>query len=814
MRFSLSSLGLREKVAAALMAFAILPLVLLFAGYLFVIKGEIRGQAEAGMQMQAIALGDTLDTLLNERFRDIEMAVTGHPSASQPENWRPVDDTGKMVGIMNGEVRANAIYPLMMLVSPSGEVLGVNTVDPAGKKIDTAQLYGMNFAGESWLKDALSGKASKGGAGVAPVTMEQPAKHGALSRVYGGDGWAMAFSAPLKNSAGETVGVWVNFMDLGVIDTMVHQFFMASAAMTDSDIGTTKLHFDILGRDGAMLYSFRASSATEGKSLGTDVIGVQPDDQLRALIAKDVKGVSDTYIGKGEILAEKTARGNERFEGAGWRIVARASTAEALATGNTITWTILASLAVIALASLFIGLWFGGTLTKPILALAGRMRDLAKGDKQSPVPFIAKTDDIGEMARAVEGFREAAIAKDKAEDEARRQREAAEEERRRNDEIRRAAEQEQQLVVDNLAQALDNLASGDLTSRIQAAFAGKYEKLKVDFNEAVARLQDAMKLISSNTSGIRTGTDEISLASDDLSKRTEQQAASLEETAAALDQITATVRKTAGGARQASEVVAGARADAETTGQVVKAATTAMSEIEKSSQQIGQIIGVIDEIAFQTNLLALNAGVEAARAGDAGKGFAVVASEVRALAQRSAEAAKEIKALIHASSSQVGQGVDLVGKTGQALQRIVEKVAEIDSLVGEIAASAQEQATGLNEVNTAVNQMDQVTQQNAAMVEESTAATHSLAQETEELARLVSKFRIGEEPAARMTARTPAPVQRPLTRPAPMAAPAATISTPLAPPRPAATTPAMRTVQPGGGAARKPDVVEDGWEEF
>src|SRR5690606_18841880 len=257
------------------------------------------------------------------------------------------------------------------------------------------------------------------------------------------------------------------------------------------------------------------------------------------------------------------------------------------------------------------------------------------------------------------------------------------------------------------------------------------------------QLQDAMSVVVTNVSAIRSGSGEISQAADDLSRRTEQQAASLEETAAALDQITATVNRTAAGARQASDTVQAAKGDAETSGNVVRDAVSAMGAIEKSAQEITQIIGVIDEIAFQTNLLALNAGVEAARAGDAGRGFAVVASEVRALAQRSAEAAKEIKVLISASTSQVNSGVSLVGQTGEALQRIVSRVAEIDGLVSEIAASAQEQATGLQQVNTAVNQMDQVTQQNAAMVEQSTAASHSLAQEAEALAGSVARFQIG-----------------------------------------------------------------------
>jgi methyl-accepting chemotaxis protein len=252
-----------------------------------------------------------------------------------------------------------------------------------------------------------------------------------------------------------------------------------------------------------------------------------------------------------------------------------------------------------------------------------------------------------------------------------------------------------------------------------------------------------MRVVAGNAQGIRSGAGEISTAADDLSRRTEQQAASLEETSAALDQITATVRKTAEGAGHARQVVSSAKQQAQLSGEVVGNAVAAMGHIEKSSAQIGQIIGVIDEIAFQTNLLALNAGVEAARAGDAGRGFAVVAQEVRALAQRSAEAAKEIKGLIQASSGQVALGVELVGETGKALARIAAEVTEIDGAVTEIAASAQEQSTALAEVNTAVNQMDQVTQQNAAMVEQSTAASHSLAQEAEQLATLVGRFSVG-----------------------------------------------------------------------
>ncbi len=363
--------------------------------------------------------------------------------------------------------------------------------------------------------------------------------------------------------------------------------------------------------------------------------------------------------------------------------------------------------------------------------------------------------------------------------------EAIDAERRRQETIRLAQEASQAAVVSALGAALAKLAGGDLASRLSADVAPQFQPLKNDFNAALAALEEAMSQVSVATGAIGSGSEEIGAAAEDLSRRTEQQAASLEETAAALEEITTTVRRTAAGAKQASEVVTGAKAEAERSGAVVGQAVTAMGEIEKSSQQIGQIIGVIDEIAFQTNLLALNAGVDAARAGDAGKGFAVVASEVRALAQRSAEAAKEIKALISASTQQVETGVNLVGQTGQALRGIVSKVAEIDGLVSEISVSAQEQSVGLHEVNIAISQMDQVTQQNAAMVEETTAATLALKGQTGELMRLITGFSIS-------AASAPAPLR------------------PAAPSRPA------RGYASAAATARKvePEPDAEGWQEF
>jgi methyl-accepting chemotaxis protein len=316
-------------------------------------------------------------------------------------------------------------------------------------------------------------------------------------------------------------------------------------------------------------------------------------------------------------------------------------------------------------------------------------------------------------------------------------------ERRHNEEAKAAAAVEQDFVVEKLARGLRGYAAGAMMFRLNEPFAPKYEPLRQDFNMAMTRAEESLRGIVKAIEAIRSGSRDISQAADNIAGRTERQALVLRETSAALDEITSAVHKTAEGAAHAQDVVKTAKSNADKGGAIARQAIGAMGGIEKSSQQIGEIIGVIDEIAFQTNLLALNAGVEAARAGEAGRGFAVVASEVRALAQRSAEAAKEIKALITASRNQVDQGVDLVLETGKALEAIFAQVAEIDTVVSTIAASAREEATSLNEVTAAIVQMDQAT--HAAMVEESTAASHTLAEETEELTDLVSRFQLSEE---------------------------------------------------------------------
>ena len=438
----------------------------------------------------------------------------------------------------------------------------------------------------------------------------------------------------------------------------------------------------------------------------------------------------------------------------------------------------------------------GRTISRPVVATTRAMTRLAGGDTNIDIAYADRTDEIGEMAAAVEVFRQAAIANRRLEEEAEANRARAEQDRiRLQQEAEAAAQMRLKKATSGLAAGIHRLAEGDLSFKLTEPFAPDFEPLRHDLNAAIKQLGSTLCEVAQSCSSIDGGSREISESADDLSKRTEQQAASLEETAAALDQITANVASSTRRAEEARGVAGQANASASHSEVVVGNAVAAMHRIEESSRQISNIIGVIDEIAFQTNLLALNAGVEAARAGEAGKGFAVVAQEVRELAQRSAKAAREIKDLIRSSTEEVESGVRLVSDTGEALKAIGTHVTSINQHMDAIATSAREQSVGLGEVNTAVNQMDQVTQKNAAMVEEANAASATLAHEATRLRELIARFSLPASDHGHAAATTT------------LRATAHAMAAPVAAARPAA-----RRSQPSfhGNAA----LSQDSWEEF
>ncbi|WGM48660.1 hypothetical protein KOAAANKH_03566 [Brevundimonas sp. NIBR10] len=488
--------------------------------------------------------------------------------------------------------------------------------------------------------------------------------------------------------------------------------------------------------------------------------GIVDQQYLPALAAGDPAGIhaaiaalTEVYSAHRLIIDELSRQATESAEGV-------------VAVADRSTQIIFA---LVAAASLFmLAVVIGGLLmlrakvVTPIIRMTSYMGQLADGDYEKDVPHQGRQDEIGDMARSVGVFREAVLERRAArllqqENDARN---LSETERRAAEIAAEAASRDR--VVAALDAGLKGLASGDLSHRIEVSFPPEFEKLRLNFNNSLRALEETLSLVIEGASAVEGGAHEISSAADDLSRRTERQAAGLEQTAAALDEVTATMRQTATNAADTQVAVSQGRQTVDSTSLAASQAVDAMKRIDNSSREIGQIIGVIDEIAFQTNLLALNAGVEAARAGEAGRGFAVVAQEVRALAQRSAEAAREIKALVAESSDSVKSGVGLVAKVGEALSDVVAQFAQIDGLVQAMAQASKEQATGLSEINNAINEMDQVTQQNAAMVEQTTAASHNLTRESLNLGTLMKRFQIGG--AGNDSVRGPNPVHAALKR--------------------------------------------------
>ncbi|MDT3687582.1 MAG: methyl-accepting chemotaxis protein [Pseudorhodoplanes sp.] len=396
------------------------------------------------------------------------------------------------------------------------------------------------------------------------------------------------------------------------------------------------------------------------------------------------------------------------------------------------------------------------SVVRPLAQLVKTMGILARGDLTVDVDGQRRGDEVGSMAKAVQVFKDNALALRESEAQAEEQRRAADEERARNETARAEASRQVAKVVEGLGAGLERLASGDLTYRLTDQFSADYVKIQDDFNSAITQLQETIKNIAQSTSEVSNAASEISTSTTNLSQRTEEQAASLEETSASMEEILVTVRKNAENAQHANQLAQNTREIANRGGTVAAEAVTAMARIEESSRKIADIISVIDEIARQTNLLALNAAVEAARAGEAGRGFAVVASEVRSLAQRSAQAAKDIKDLIINSAGQVHEGVELVNKAGTSLHEIVDSIKDVAAIVADIAAASSDQASGIDQINKALSQMDEATQQNSALVEENAATAKTLEDQQLAMSEQVGFFSYA--PATRQVAEKPSVV--------------------------------------------------------
>lgn len=568
---------------------------------------------------------------------------------------------------------------------------------------------------------------------------------------------------PVFDHDGEFHGVLIFQVPIDRIDHIMHNA---------EGLGKTGKSY-LVGADFLMRSNSRFSD--KGK---TTTLQQTADSEAVKNAFNGEEGVIITTDYHGEDVV--SAFGTIKFHGVTWAVITEIDEDEMLIPVHDMQLAIILASVVIALIAAGAGFFFARSVTRPIVDLTGAMDELAKDNLSVEIPGLGRPDEIGEMAKGVQLWKDAASEAVRLKEQQERDRIAAEEEKQRairtladeisgvagaassgdltarldlsgkTDELLEVGQSLNTLVatveqgLNETGSVLSALADGNLKERVHGEYQGAFLRLKSDTNTTTERLSATINDISRATGVVLNASAEIAEGADDLASRTEQQASSLEQTAAAMEELVATVRQNADSSKKANEFSATARQAAEMGGAIVSDAVSAMSKIEDSSADIADIVTMINEIAFQTNLLALNAAVEAARAGDAGKGFAVVASEVRALAQRSSEASTEIKSLIDSSVSQIKDGVGLVNQTGETLEEIVSSVKHVADIVSEITAASQEQSTGLDEINTAVSSMDEMTQQNAALVEQTTAAAQSLEEQANGLSKLISFFSTDE----------------------------------------------------------------------
>ncbi len=405
----------------------------------------------------------------------------------------------------------------------------------------------------------------------------------------------------------------------------------------------------------------------------------------------------------------------------------------------TIVTSVVGGVTAASIIAAILGVFLSIYLSRKLSTIVEQTRRLASGDLEMTIGGDGGNVELGQLSQALSTFKDNAIERIAQEEAARTARDEARA-------IREAEAATQNRVVQDIGEGLKRLAQGDISYSIDSPannpFPAQYDSLREAFNSVATTLSSTLSRVRDVATNVRAGSEEITAAAHDLASRAETQATTLEQSAAALSELTESVRVTAARAKNAEKVSEENRLIAETGANVVRDAVDAMKKIERSSDQINRIIGVIDDIAFQTNLLALNAGVEAARAGEAGRGFAVVASEVRGLAQRASDSAREIKSLISEATAQVETGSSLVGKTGQSLEEILRKAIDVSEQVSAIAMTAAEQSSSLGEINAGVGQLEQVTQQNAAVAEQTNAAANSLQRQAETLQRELESFRI------------------------------------------------------------------------
>ena len=701
--FSLSNLKIAHKLVIILLTFGVVPAAVLFSIFEYA-RGTFEAAYRQPLAQMSITIADTIDRNLFERYGDVQ-AFGLNTAAKDPANWRRPGDNTPLVQAMNGYMTGYGIYRAMLLLDLDGNVLAMSTVDPKGKPIDTNALNALNFKNRSWFQKTVNGEFLTGRNGFTGTVVGQPASADIVARLYGGDGYAIPFAAPVYDANAKPIAVWVNFADFGLVEDIVAGFYQTLVAngMGNGEItvldpqGTVIVDYDPKGQGWT---TYKRNPEVIGK-LNLAKLGVEA--AVKAVNGES--GSNDSLHARKQIMQ---AGGYSRSDGAydypglDWSVLVRIPQSEAYAAVYDVELIQQITLGISAVVLLVFGILFGRGFTAPIKTLTDVMSKLANGDKTVDIPGSERGDELGGMAKAVLVFKENMIKND---------------ELVAQQEAERAKREERAKAIESMTQEFDQ--------RVE-------EMLKTVAN-ATGQLDASAQSMTATAEATMEQSGTVASAS-------EQATANVQTVASAAEELSASITEISNQVGESTRISREAAAQAEDTQQSV-------GGLEQAAEEIGKVVNLINDIAEQTNLLALNATIEAARAGDAGKGFAVVASEVKGLASQTGKATEEISAQISTMQAETSKAVEAIRQISETVSRVSEIATSISAAVDEqssatqeIGRSVQEAAAGTQEVSSNITSVNSGAQETGSAATQVRAASSELATQTEALNREIANF--------------------------------------------------------------------------
>lgn len=732
----LGSLKIRGKLIALFLLFGVAPALVLLS----ILLGQsdaFKESMSAKMALNARQMNDVIDRNLFERYGDVQ-AFGLNTASHDPINWKRPGEDNVLIDSMNGYMTGYGIYKLMLLVSPDGDLLAVNTVNGVGESLETDELYNETFASEAWFKEVKAGNYLDGTNGLTGTTVQQPHRNNVVADIYGDDGYVMTFAAPVTNSAGEVVAYWANFADFGLVEDIVDVFYQQFRA--DEMAGA---ELTLLDPEGNVIVDYdpatQGFTSLSGYSRNFDVIGkLNLVSKGLAPAISAVKGEAGSMVSVHLRKTSDQATGYHRAEGAydypglGWSALVRVSVDQAFSLWDGVILAMMIATAIAAAVIAGSGFVIGNLFAKPIQKLTGAMTLLADGDNSVAIPGAQRGDEIGEMAGTVQVFKENALENERlqAEVEAKRKADQEAEAERRDEE---AARERQELEAEEERKRQAEEDRVRLMNEMADDFEASVMQLVGSLTESAASMKTEAESMSQNATDADTQSSSVASAAG-------QAASNVQSVAAATEEMSATVDEIARQVTEASEIAGSAVIEAQNTNENVQT-------LAEAAAKIGDVVALISEIAEQTNLLALNATIEAARAGDAGKGFAVVASEVKNLASQTAKATEEISEQIGGIQGATEGAVAAIQGIGSTIEKVNEissqiaaAVEEQSSATSEISRNVDEAAKGTEAVTSGIESVAQVTRETGVSTQTVLGAAESLGLNADELRTSMEAF--------------------------------------------------------------------------